>query len=126
MADLTIGYDDPTNFAERASRSVEGSEVWRSGIRTSVDHLIGDGVATMQIPQPSVVSRARLPRRRFDYTRLRLIGASQFVGHTIKVLLVVDPRGHVREVHLLEGVDRALDRRTVALVHNFEFEPVLD
>ena len=126
LADLTIGYDDPTSFAEHAAKSVEGSEARRSGIRTSVDHQSGDGVATMPIPQPPVVSRARPPRPKFDYTRLRLIGASRFAGHTIKVLLVVDPHGHVREVQLLEGVDRALDRRTVALVHNFEFEPALD
>jgi hypothetical protein len=126
LADLTIGYDDPTNFAEHAAKPVEGSVARRSGIRTGVDHQSGDGVATMQLPQPPVVSRARPPRPKLDYTRLRLIGASQFAGHTIKVLLVVDPRGHVREVQLLEGVDRALDRRTVALVHNFEFEPALD
>src|SRR5947207_6198948 len=47
LADLTIGYDDPTNFAEHAATSVEGSEARRSGIRTSVDHQLGDGVATM-------------------------------------------------------------------------------
>jgi TonB family protein len=73
-----------------------------------------------------VVSRARPPRPKFDYTRQRLIGASRFAGHTIKVMLVVDPRGHVREVQLLEGVDRDLDRRTVALVQRWEFEPALD
>jgi hypothetical protein len=126
LADLTIGYDDPTNFVERAATSVEGGEARRSGIRTSVDHQVGDGVATMQIPQPPVVSHARPPRPKFDYTRLRLVGASRFAGRTIRVLLVVDTRGHVREVQLLEGVDRDLDRRTVALVHNFEFDPALD
>jgi hypothetical protein len=36
----------------------------------------------MQIPQPPVVSRARPPRPKFDYTRLRLVGASQLAGHT--------------------------------------------
>jgi hypothetical protein len=126
LADLTIGYDDPENFAERAAMSVERSEARRSGIRTSMDHPVGDGVATMQIPQPPVISHARPPRPKFDYTRLRLVGASQFAGRTIKMLLVVDARGHVREVQLLEGVDRDLDRRTVALVHHFEFEPALD
>jgi TonB family protein len=126
LADLMIGYDHPTNFAERAAASVEGNQARRSGIRTGVDWPVSDEVATMQIPQPPVVSHARPPRPKFDYTRLRLVGASRFTGRTIRVLLMVDPRGHVREVQLLEGVDRDLDRRTVALVHNFEFEPALD
>jgi hypothetical protein len=80
----------------------------------------------MQIPQPVTVSRARPPRPKFDYTSLRLHGASRFAGRTIKVLLVIDTSGQVREVRLLEGVDRDLDRRTITLVHNFEFHPALN
>lgn len=127
LADLTIGYDDPTNFAERvATRGPVTGDVKGLRIGKGLELRAEDSVATMPIPQPVVVSRARPPRPKFDYTQLRLVGASKFAGRTIKVLLVVDTSGRVREVRLLEGVDRDLDRRTVTLVHNFEFEPALD
>ena len=127
LADLTIGYEDPTNFADRVARTGDvAGDMRGSRIGKGLERHLGDSVATMDIPQPPVVSRARSPRPKFDYTKLQLPGASKFAGRTIKVLLVVDTSGRVREVRLLEGVDRDLDRRTIALVHNFEFEPALD
>jgi hypothetical protein len=127
LADLTIGYEDPTNFADKAARTADvAGDVKGSRIGKGIERQLGDNIATMEIPQPPVVSRARAPRPKFDYTKLRLHGASKFAGQTIKLLLVVDTSGRVREVRLLEGVDRDLDRRTIALVHNFEFEPALD
>jgi hypothetical protein len=72
------------------------------------------------------VSLARPPRPKHDYTNLRIVGASRFSGETINVLLTIDSHGQVRAVQLLHGVDRALDRKTIALVHSFEYEPALD
>ncbi len=127
LVDLKVGYDDPTSFTDRAATTADGAgDAGRSGLGAGIDRQIGDGVANIQIPQPSAVSLARPPRPRFDYQRLRLNGASKFAGRIIKVVLGVDPRGRVRDVRLLQGVDRDLDRRTIALVHDFEFEPALD
>lgn len=127
LADLTIGYDDPTNFAEKvATMGNVAGDIKGSRIGKGLDPRAEDSVATMPIPQPALMSRARPPRPKFDYTSLRLHGASRFAGRTIKVLLVVDTSGRVREVRLIEGVDRDLDRRTITLVHNFEFEPALN
>src|ERR1043165_9027544 len=59
LAELTIGYDDPTNFVDRAATSGEGIGARRSGIRTSMDRPVADGVAAMAIPHARVGSRAR-------------------------------------------------------------------
>jgi hypothetical protein len=127
LANLNVGYDDPASFAAPAATTVEGThDGGRPGIGKGIERQLGDGVANMQIPQPSIVSLARPPRPRFDYRNLRLHGASKFAGRTIKVQLAVDIHGRVREVRLLQGVDRDLDRRTIALVHDFAFEPALD
>jgi hypothetical protein len=125
-ADLKISYDHPSNFAKPATTIDEAGDPSRSGIGKGVDRQLGDEIANMPIPQPPVASLARAPRPRHDYSKLRLRGASRFAGQTIKVVLKVDPYGRVRGVQLLEGVDRDLDRRVIALVHDFQFEPALD
>ncbi len=86
-------------------------------------------VAATETPPPAGSPAGpvgRSPRPKFDYTKLRIRGASKFAGRTIKVQLAVDTSGRVHQVQLLQGVDRELDRRTVALVHSFEFEPARD
>jgi hypothetical protein len=127
VADLKIGYDDPSNFAAKGTRRVESAgDAPRRGIGAGILNQSGGSVATMNIPQPQVVSRARPPRPKFDYSKLQIPGASKFAGRMIKVVLTVGPDGRVREAQLLQGVDRELDRRTMTLTANFEFEPALD
>jgi outer membrane biosynthesis protein TonB len=127
LADLTIGYDDPNNFAAKGpSRLDNAGDTPQRGISTGIQNQSGGSVATMNIPQPKVVSLARPPRPKGDYSRLRLAGASKFAGRMIRVVLTVGPSGRVRGVRLLQGVDRDLDRRTLTLIGNFEFEPALD
>jgi hypothetical protein len=127
LADLTIGYDDPSNFAAKGPRMVDSTgDTPQRGIGTGIQNASGGSVATMIIPQPKVVSLARALRPKFDYSNLRIAGASKFAGRMIKVVLTVGTNGRVREVRLVQGVDRELDRRTVTLVGDFEFEPALD
>ena len=127
LADLKVHYDDPSNFAgDTAAAAGSDSRGRRPGIGGSIGSQAEGGLATMAIPSPAPVSLARPPRPRNDYTKLYLRAASKFAGKTIKVALTVDTAGKVRAVQLLEGVDRDLDRRTVALVSGFEFQPALD
>jgi hypothetical protein len=128
LADLKVSYEDPRNFADhRAATQVDAaSGDARSGIGAGIDHRLADGVASIEIPQPATVSLARSPRPKHDYRNLRIVGASKFAGETIKVLLNLDAQGQVRAVQLLQGVDRDLDRKTLALVRTFEYEPALD
>jgi hypothetical protein len=128
LADLKISYKDPTSFADRraATKVDAASGAGRSGIGAGVDYRPADGVASMAIPQPATVSFARPPRPKHDYRNLRIVGASRFSGEIIKVQLTIDTHGKVRAVELLQGVDRDLDRKTIALVHSFEYEPALD
>jgi hypothetical protein len=127
LADLAVSYDHPTNFASNAANTVDGiGDAGSSGIRTGIDRQLGDDVANLPIPQPTFASRARSPRPKFDYSKLRIPGASKFAGRIMKVVLRVDTAGHVRGAQVLEGVDRDLDRRILALVSHFEFEPALD
>jgi hypothetical protein len=127
LADLEVHYDDPDNFAgDTAAAAGSESRGRRSGIGGSIGSQAEGGLATMAIPTPSPVSLARPPRPKHDYTKLYLRAASKFAGKTIKVVLTVDATGRVRAVQLIEGVDRDLDRRTIALVNAFEFQPALD
>jgi hypothetical protein len=128
LADLRIRYEEPTSIADdRATATLDVARgARRSGIGAAVDYRSADGVVRIEIPQPPAVSLARSPRPKHDYSNLRIFGASKFAGETIKLLLTIDARGHVRAVQLLQGVDRALNRKTIALVHTFEYEPALD
>jgi hypothetical protein len=127
LAELTIGYDDPSNFAAKGPIKVDNAgDTPQRGIATGIPNQTGGSLATMSIPQPKVVSLSRALRPKFDYTKLRIAGASRFAGRMIRVVLTVGPNGRVRAVQLVQGVDRDLDRRTVTLVGNFEFEPALD
>ena len=80
----------------------------------------------MTIPQPAAPSLARSPRPKRDYRKLRIPGASKFAGETVKLELTIDAHGKVRRVQLLQGVDRELDRKSVALAGTFEYHPALD
>lgn len=125
LADLTISYDDPVAEPEPpATDPPDAAE--RSGIGASIALWRADAVARLAIPQPATVSLARPPRPMHDYSKLRIPGASKFAGETVKVELTIDVHGKVRAVQLLQGVDHNLDRKTVALVRTFEYQPALD
>lgn len=127
LDDVKLSYDDPDNFAGRpADAPVDGERRVRSALGAGVDRSADAGLATLQMPAPASASLARAPRPKHDYHQLRMHSVSQFAGLTIKLLLMIDARGVVREVRVLQGVERHLDERTVALVHKFEFEPALD
>jgi hypothetical protein len=128
LADLTISDRDPNSFTDPAApaRVDAASGLGHAGLGAGVDFRRGDGVATMDIAQPATASLARPVRPRHDYSNSRIVGASRFAGETIKLRLHIDARGRVHAVDLLQGVDRDLDRKTLALVHGFEYEPALD
>ena len=127
LADLTIRYDDSSNFADRGPRTVESAgDGPPRGIAAGIAHKNGGSVATVDIPQPPVVSLARAARAKYDYSRLLLPNASRFAGQRIKLLLTIDAKGRVRSAQLVHGVDRELDRRSITLASTFEFEPALD
>jgi hypothetical protein len=130
LADLKLSYEDPTNFTSnnRAETAIgRGRDARQSGIGAGAGSPLDDNLATMQIPGPSPVSLARPPRPRFDYRDLRLrTSVRRFAGQTIKVVLVIDAEGRVRDVRLLQGVDDRLDQRTIELARSFVFEPAWD
>lgn len=126
LADLTISYDAPTGDGAPDSPADATGGAERPGIGASVATWRADGVATLAIPEPVRVSLARAPRPKHDYSKLRIPGASRFAGEAVKLELTIDVHGKVRSVQLLQGVDRGLDRKTVALVRTFEYEPALD
>jgi len=126
LADLTISYDDPSNFVAKGPVTVDRTGSEQRGIATGMWRHSGGSVAAVDIPQPPVVSRARPPRARFDYSMLRLPNASKFAGRKIELVLTIGPSGRVRGAQLVKGVDRELDRRTIGLASAFEFEPGLD
>ncbi|HEX3763225.1 MAG TPA: TonB family protein [Kofleriaceae bacterium] len=129
LADLQVHYEGATHFADHgAARPADvTSGVGASGIGAAQGSPLGDGALGVTIPDaPGSVSRARGPRPKHDYSNMRIVGASRFAGRTITVRLSIDARGRVHAVQLLQGVDREIDRKTVALVRDFEYEPALD
>jgi hypothetical protein len=130
LADLKVSYEDPANFTSNnpAETAIgRGRDARQSGIGAGAGRSLDDHLATMQIPGPSLVSLARPPRPRFDYRDLRLrTSVRRFAGQTIKVVLVIDAEGRVRDVKLLHGVDDRLDQRTIELAGSFVFEPAWD
>jgi hypothetical protein len=129
LADLTISYDDATNFAAPGptTRTDAAGGSGRSGIGAGASTWRGDGIAKIDIPQPAVtVSRARSPRPKRDYSNLRIPGASKYAGETVKLQLIIGVNGKVRGVQLLHGVNSDIDRKTIALAGTFEYEPALD
>jgi TonB family protein len=129
LASLQIRYEDPTRFAdhEAAKQADVTSGAGQSGIGAGLGDRLADGATSWTIPEaPGGVSHARSPRPRHDYRNMRIVGASRFAGQTIKLRLSIDEHGRVRGVQLLQGVDPELDRKTVDVVHRFEYEPALD
>jgi len=125
LADLTVRYDDASNFAASADTAGDGDAAGQHiGQGTGIGKL-HDTLAPLAVPPPPG-SLASKPRPRHDYHRLQLHSVRQFAGRSIKVLLIVDERGRVRDVRLLQGVNADLDARTIALTRNFEFDPALD
>jgi len=125
LADLTVRYDDASNFAASANTAGDGDAAGQHiGQGTGIGKL-HDALAPLAVPPPPG-SLARKPLPRHDYHRLQLHSVRQFAGRSIKVLLIVDERGRVRDVRLLQGVNADLDARTIALTRNFEFDPALD
>lgn len=129
LADLTIERDRD-GFVERgtAARIDTSSGLGHVGLGAGVDFRQGDGVAKIDIAPPATVSLARAARKKHDrdYASSRIAGASRFAGEKIVLVLHLDAAGRVHAVDLLQGVDRDLDRRTISLVHTFEFDPALD
>jgi TonB family protein len=129
LADLKIDRD-PGNFVdpEAAAKANTSSGLGHVGLGAGVDFRQGDGVAGMDIAQPATASLARPARKKHDrdYASSRIAGASRFAGEKIMLRLHLDASGRVQAVDLLQGVDRNLDRKTISLVHSFEFDPALD
>lgn len=129
LADLKIDRD-PTGFVEpRTAAKIDASSgLGHVGLGAGVDFRQGDGVAGMDIAQPATASLARGARKKHDrdYASSRIAGASRFAGQKIVLRLHLDASGRVQAVDLLQGVDRDLDRKTIALVHDFAFDPALD
>ena len=127
LPDVTISYDDAASSATPDPTTTDGvGGDGRSGIGASIATISRtSGIANIDIPQPPV-SLARPPKPKHDYSKLRIPGASKFAGEIVKVELTIDVHGEVRRVQLLQGVNRELDRKTVALVHAFEYDPALD
>jgi TonB family protein len=127
LPDVTISYENAESSASPDATATDAvGDTRRSGIGPSIAVTLGaSGIANIYIPQPAV-SRARPPRPKHDYSNLRIPGASKFAGDIVKVELTIDVHGNVRRVQLLQGVNRELDRKTVALVRTFEYQPALD
>jgi hypothetical protein len=128
LADLKIDRD-PSGFVEPAAARIDTSSgLGHVGLGAGVDFRQGDGVAGMDIAQPATASLARPARKKHDrdYASSRITGASRFAGEKIMLRLHLDASGRVQAVDLLHGVDRDLDRKTISLVHSFEFDPALD
>ena len=132
LPDVMISYDDagssaaPDTTTPDATTTDAVGDAGRSGIGASIAVTpAGNGIANMDIPQPAV-SLARSARPKHDYRKLRIAGASKFAGEIVKLELTIDVHGKVRRVQLLQGVNRELDRKTLALVRTFEYHPALD
>jgi hypothetical protein len=127
LADLKISYKDPTNFVEvhAPAPSDIASGAGRAGISAGIDPSVASGLSNLEVP-PAGPSLARRPRPKHDYSAIRIVGASKFAGQTIQLRSSIDAHGRVRTVELLRGVDRELDRKTIAMVYSFEYAPALD
>jgi Gram-negative bacterial TonB protein C-terminal len=128
LDDVTVSYDDPDNF-KTSDASDEPAQADRAPLSSAIasgGHVSEDGLATLQMPAPASASLARPPKPRHDYHKLRMHSVKQFAGLTIKILLSVDEHGVVSDVRVVQGIESDLDRRTVALVRQFLFEPALD
>ena len=129
LASVQVRYDTPRNFADHGGTAQAGATGGGapSGIAAGLRDRLGDGIGNLDIPEPpAAVSLARSPRPKNVQLNQRIVGASRFAGQTIKLQLSIDEHGQVRAVQVLQGVDRELDRKMVARVHGFEFEPALD
>lgn len=130
LADLKIHYEDPANFTDRQTAkgdaaSSAGPSAIGAGL-AGLEYGVGDSASNIDIPEPATASLARRAQPKRDYRNMRIAGASKFSGETIKLELMIDVHGRVHRVQLLRGVDPELDRKTIALVHTFEYEPALD
>lgn len=127
LPDVTISYEEAAGSAAPSSTTTDAvGGAGRSGIGASIASIPpADGIAHIDIPQPAM-SLARSPRPKHDYSKLRIPGASKFAGEIVKLELTIDVHGKVRGVQLLQGVNRELDRKTIALVRTFEYHPALD
>ncbi|HEU4733400.1 MAG TPA: energy transducer TonB [Kofleriaceae bacterium] len=128
LADLTVSYDQPSGPDPGSELGTigTGTGAGLTGIGTGAGNgfgRFGDGPGTLSIPLPSL---ARPPRPRHSYRDSVIRGSHKFGGGTVRVILTIDPRGAVRQVRLVHGLDEQLDRRAIDLARSFEFEPALD
>jgi hypothetical protein len=128
LADLTVSYDQPSGPVpgNLAGTTGVGAGAGLTGIGTGAGDgfgRFGDGPGTLSIPLPSL---ARPPRPRHSYRDAVMRGSHKFGGATVRVVLIIDRRGAVRQVRLVHGVDQRVDQRAIDLARTFEFEPALD
>jgi TonB family protein len=121
-ADLIMHYEAPP-AADPGNRDGEAGIGLGSG-------LLGDGIGGAafgvgNVPPPPA-SRARPPRAKEDYSRWDFHAAHMFAGAIVRLELTVDPRGGVRAVRILKGVDDQIDQRAIELAGRFQFFPALD
>src|SRR5205823_6559045 len=89
----------------------------------------GDGAGQFglgNLAVPPAPSLARPPRPKSDYRNGDFRAGRQFAGAVVRLELSIDPRGSVRNVRLLQGVDDAIDQHAIELAKRFEFHPALD
>lgn len=128
--DLKVSYSARDNFSSNPSEApAEGEPGGIDGgraIGADSRRQLEDRLAHLEIPVPQRVSLARPPREKRNYHQLRLPSVRRFAGMHLKLVLMIDARGRVSDVELVQGIDGQLDLRVVGLARHFEFEPALD
>lgn len=128
FAEVVVSYDTPTGPDPGNEAGTVGSGIGAGFHGDGTGSGDGGGLFGMGVPAPPPPrpSLARPPRPRHDYGQWNFRADRRFAGAKVDVELTIDPRGRVRNVRLLRGVEESIDERAIGLAQRFEFYPALD
>jgi TonB family protein len=126
-ADVVMGYDAPDSAHPGNPNGMTGSGLGTGLFGNGTGNgtgfgLGGDGPG---VPAPPT-SHARPPRPKHDYYLHQALTTSRkFGGTTVVLKLVIDAKGKVESISVLNSVDPTIDREAIAAARDFEFYPAL-
>lgn len=126
-ADLEVSYDEPRgpDLGDRAGEASVGLGAALSGTGLGA----GGGDATvaggLEPPAPPA-SHAAPARPRMYWSYWRFQGARWLTGTEFRIELIIDARGRVRDVRIIDHVNPWIDEQAIALGRKFVFDPALD
>ena len=133
FAELAVSYDRPSGPDPGNEAATMGSTLGAGidGDGTGLgygDRGAGYGVGDLAVPPapPPLHSLARGPREKQAIHSWTYRGPEKFVGSEVLLELSIDPTGRVRNVRIVHGLEKFIDRRVSEIARHFDFYPALD